>query len=92
MSNKNEFRLSKVLADFHEFIIENNYTKKSHDGELIAFEFMSMDYDEQPIKKATYKSKGYFIINDKYIHRGTNQEIVGRELEILKELIEKDKR
>ena len=91
MSNKNEVRLSKVLADFHEFIIENNYTKKYHDGNLIAFEFMSMDYDEQPIEKATYKSKGYFKINDKYIHRETNQEIVGKELEILKQLIKEGK-
>ena len=51
MSSIKKVKLSKVLADYHEFIIENRYNKEIHDGNLVASEFMSMDYDEQLIIK-----------------------------------------
>ena len=51
MYNKVEIELSKVLSDFHKFIIENNYTKEYHDSDSICNEFMGMNYDEQVVFK-----------------------------------------
>ena len=44
-----KINLSEVLSNFHKFIIENKYNKEIHDSDLVAHEFMGMDYDEQKI-------------------------------------------
>ncbi|WP_027064537.1 hypothetical protein [Maribacter sp. Hel_I_7] len=43
--------LSLVLSEHHKYILENNYTQNYIDTDLVAFEFMGMDYDEQEISK-----------------------------------------
>lgn len=86
-----EYRLSKVLSNFHKFILENNYTKNYHDSDLVALEFMGVDFEEQVIKDTLCEDrKSYYVLNEKYYHKKSCKEIMGRELELLKELIKGD--
>jgi hypothetical protein len=43
--------LSLVLSEHHKYILENGYTRNYIDTDLVAFEFMGMDYDDQKISK-----------------------------------------
>ena len=50
-SNCDKVDLSLVLSEYHKYILENGYTRNYIDTNLVAFEFMGMDYDDQKISK-----------------------------------------